>query len=43
MRAVVQRVSQAKVTVEGQVTGEIGPGLMVLLGVGKKDTAAMRR
>ena len=38
MRAVVQRVSRAKVTVEGQVTGEIGPGLMILLGVGKQDT-----
>jgi len=38
MRAVVQRVSRAKVTVEGQVTGEIGPGLMILLGVGKEDT-----
>lgn len=37
MRAVVQRVSRAKVTVDGQVTGEIGPGLMVLLGVGKGD------
>jgi len=39
MRAVVQRVSRAKVTVEGQVTGEIGFGLMVLLGVGKSDTS----
>jgi D-tyrosyl-tRNA(Tyr) deacylase len=39
MRAVVQRVSRAKVTVEGQVTGEIGPGLMILLGVGKQDTS----
>src|SRR5208283_5040552 len=39
MRAVVQRVSRAKVTVEGRVTGEIGPGLMVLLGVGKEDNA----
>jgi len=39
MRAVVQRVSRAKVTVEGQVTGEIGPGLMILLGVGKEDTS----
>jgi D-aminoacyl-tRNA deacylase len=39
MRAVVQRVSRAKVTVEGRVTGEIGPGLMVLLGVGKEDTS----
>jgi D-aminoacyl-tRNA deacylase len=41
MRAVVQRVSRAKVTVEGQVTGEIGPGLMILLGVGKEDTSAV--
>jgi D-aminoacyl-tRNA deacylase len=40
MRAVVQRVSRAKVTVEQQVTGEIGPGLMILLGVGKQDTSA---
>jgi D-tyrosyl-tRNA(Tyr) deacylase len=39
MRAVVQRVSRAKVTVEGRVTGEIGPGLMILLGVGKEDTS----
>src|ERR1700674_761651 len=38
MRAVVQRVSRAKVTVEERVTGEIGPGLMILLGVGKDDT-----
>jgi D-tyrosyl-tRNA(Tyr) deacylase len=30
-------VSRAKVTVEGQVTGEIGAGLMILLGVGKQD------
>src|SRR5690242_17095345 len=39
MRVVVQRVSRAKVTVEGQVTGEIGPGLMILVGVGKEDTS----
>ena len=37
MRAVVQRVSRAKVTVEGEVTGEIGHGLLVLLGVSTKD------
>lgn len=37
MRSVVQRVSQASVTVEGQVVGQIGPGLMVLLGVGHDD------
>jgi len=43
MRAVVQRVSRAKVTVQGQVTGEIGPGLMVLLGVGKEDNAAIAK
>jgi D-tyrosyl-tRNA(Tyr) deacylase len=39
MRVVVQRVSRAKVTVAGKVTGEIGPGAMILLGVGKEDTA----
>jgi D-aminoacyl-tRNA deacylase len=38
MRAVVQRVSRAKVTAMGQVTGEIGPGLLVLLGVGRGDS-----
>jgi D-tyrosyl-tRNA(Tyr) deacylase len=41
MRAVVQRVSRAKVTVEGRVSGEIGAGLMVLLGVGREDSAAV--
>jgi len=40
MRAVVQRVSRAKVTANGQITGEIGPGLLVLLGVGAADTRA---
>jgi len=39
MRIVAQRVSRAKVTVDGRVTGEIGPGLMILLGVGKEDTS----
>lgn len=38
MRAVVQRVSRAKVTVNGYTTGEIGHGLLVLLGVGHNDT-----
>jgi D-tyrosyl-tRNA(Tyr) deacylase len=37
MRAVVQRVSQARVTVDAETVGEIGLGLLVLLGVGKGD------
>lgn len=41
MRAVLQRVSRARVTVEGRVTGEIGAGLMILLGVGREDTSAV--
>ena len=40
MRALVQRVSRARVTVEGAVTGAIGPGLLVLLGVTHADTEA---
>ncbi len=40
MRAVVQRVSKGRVTVEGRVTGEIGNGLVILLGVGTGDTLA---
>jgi D-tyrosyl-tRNA(Tyr) deacylase len=40
MRAVVQRVSQARVVVGGQVVGEIGRGLLVLLGVTHADTPA---
>jgi D-tyrosyl-tRNA(Tyr) deacylase len=38
MRAVVQRVSRAKVTVAGEIAGEIGRGLLVLLGIGQDDT-----
>jgi D-tyrosyl-tRNA(Tyr) deacylase len=41
MRAVVQRVSHACVTVEGRVVGEIAAGLMILLGVGRDDTSAV--
>ncbi len=40
MRAVVQRVSRARVTVAGEETGAIGTGLLVLLGVKTGDTAA---
>lgn len=39
MRAVVQRVSSSKVTVDGNVTGEISKGLLVLLGVTHEDTS----
>ena len=39
MRAVIQRVSQARVTVDGRVTGEIGAGLLVLVAVGREDSA----
>ena len=40
MRAVVQRVSRASVKVGGEITGEIGRGLLVLLGVAREDTEA---
>ena len=39
MRAVIQRVRRAQVTVDGRVVGQIGSGLVVLLGIGKGDTA----
>jgi D-tyrosyl-tRNA(Tyr) deacylase len=40
MRAVLQRVSRARVIVDGSVTGEIGPGLVVLMAVGREDVSA---
>jgi D-tyrosyl-tRNA(Tyr) deacylase len=40
VRAVVQRVSEASVVVEGRVTGSIGQGLCILVGVAQGDTAA---
>jgi D-aminoacyl-tRNA deacylase len=39
LRAVVQRVTQARVTVDARVAGEISNGFVVLLGVGREDTA----
>ena len=41
MRAMVQTVSRASVTVDGQVIGEIADGLLVLLGVTHSDTAEL--
>jgi D-aminoacyl-tRNA deacylase len=40
MRAVLQRVTQARVLADGVVAGEIGPGLVVLIAVGRQDTIA---
>jgi D-aminoacyl-tRNA deacylase len=40
MRAVIQRVLRPQVSVDEQIVGKIGPGLLVLLGVGKTDTRA---
>src|SRR5213595_936075 len=41
MRAVVQRVSRARVIVSGATVGEIGEGLMILLGIGRDDSSAV--
>jgi len=41
MRAVIQRVSRARVTADNSVTGEIAMGLLILLGVGRDDTSAV--
>ena len=38
MRALIQRVFEAKVVVDGQITGDIQQGLLVFLGLGKADT-----
>jgi len=43
MRAVLQRVSQARVRVEDEIVGAIGPGLLILLGVGQGDDEADAR
>jgi len=43
VRAVVTRVSQASVTVEGAVVGEIGAGLLALVGAGREDDGARAR
>jgi D-tyrosyl-tRNA(Tyr) deacylase len=40
VRAVVQRVTKGRVRVEGETVGEIGPGFVVLLGIGREDTRA---
>src|ERR1051325_4176995 len=41
MRAVIQRVSRARVTVDNRVAGEITTGVVIVLGVGKSDTSAV--
>ena len=38
MRAIIQRVSEASVSIEGKVSGQIGPGLLVLLGIVEGDS-----
>ncbi len=41
MKLVIQRVNHAAVRVDGQITGQIGKGLFVLIGVGREDTHAI--
>jgi D-aminoacyl-tRNA deacylase len=41
MRVLIQRVAEASVTIDGAVVGAIGPGVVLLLGVGQGDTAAV--
>jgi D-tyrosyl-tRNA(Tyr) deacylase len=43
MRAVIQRVSRARVVISGELAGEVGRGLLVLLGVGHGDTSEQAR
>jgi D-tyrosyl-tRNA(Tyr) deacylase len=43
MRAIIQRVSKARVRIDNEIVGEIGPGLLVLLGVAKSDTGEQAR
>jgi D-aminoacyl-tRNA deacylase len=43
MRLLLQRVTRAEVRVKGRVVGAIGPGLLVLVGVGREDDAALAR
>src|SRR5438309_1365869 len=43
MRAVIQRVSEARVRIGDEIVGQVGPGLLVLLGVAKSDTIEQAR
>jgi D-tyrosyl-tRNA(Tyr) deacylase len=43
MRALIQRVTSGKVTVEGKIIAEIGHGLVIMLGIGQKDTEEQAR